>query len=372
MNLAAIILSAGLSSRMRDCKPLLPLGDGTLLSCCIELFQANGIEQVTVVTGNRNTEVTKAVIRAGGSPVFNADFKSGMYSSVLAGVESLNDTVDAFFILPVDIPLVRRETVASMIADYERSQPLVLYPRFNGERGHPPLIDVSLLDDIQNHDGSGGLRAVLEANESEACDRDVADFGTVHDLDYPSDYELALSRFDAGVPDDVECRQLWVIYDTPPNNIAHCKAVAAVAEALCQRLNDRASVKLNLPVVRSAALTHDIGKGEGQHEVVGEQRLREHGFPVAATIARDHFDLTLPPSEPISEREIVFLADKLVRGTTPVPLKQRFLEKIELFGHEPGARDAILGRLERANNLLVRFDRELGISCEQLARDVLA
>nr|WP_287410643.1 NTP transferase domain-containing protein [Pseudodesulfovibrio sp.] len=371
--LAAIIPAAGFSSRMGDFKPLLPLGDGTVLSRCVDVFRRNGVEQVIVVTGRRSDEVTEAAHQAGVVAVHNADFEQGMYSSVLTGVRALGDDFSAFFMLPVDIPLVRSETVSRLIADFEQASPSILYPCFMGERGHPPLISRSLIPAIVNHDGTGGLRTVLDQNETGARDLDVADFGTVHDLDYPADYTLAKSLVDSPYPNHEECCQLWEMYSVPLNIVRHCQAVSRVAEALCQQLNClRNGDCLDAALVRGAALTHDIGKGTKRHEIVGAERLHAHGFHVAADIALEHFDLLLPSEEPITEKEVVFLADKLVCGEKPVPLKVRYMNKIEQYRHEPGVEQAILGRLERATDIMARFDREMGVSTEQLAQEVLA
>jgi len=371
--LAAIIPAAGLSSRMGEFKPLLPLGDGTVLSRCIDVFRKNGVDQVIVVTGKRSDEVVVAAHEAGAVAVHNADFEQGMYSSVLTGIQALGDDISAFFMLPVDIPLVRFKTVGRLVDEFRQSSPSILYPRFMEERGHPPLISRSLIPAIVNHDGTGGLRTVLDQNETGARDLDVADFGTVHDLDYPADYTLAQSLVDSPYPGNEECCQLWEMYSVPSNIVRHCQAVSRVAEALCERLNcQRNGNCLDVALVRGAALTHDIGKGTKRHEIVGAERLHAHGFHVAAAIALEHFDLVLTPQEPITEKEVVFLADKLVCGESSVPLKVRYMNKIEQYRHEPGVEQAILGRLERATDIMARFDREMGVSAEQLAQEVLA
>jgi putative nucleotidyltransferase with HDIG domain len=370
--LAAIIPAAGLSSRMGRCKPLLPLGAGTVLSRCVGLFLRNDVARVIVVTGRDSEAVGAEAVRAGAEAVHNPHFEQGMYSSVLTGIEALPEGVRAFFLLPADMPLVRPETVGRLADEYRRVGPAILYPRFLGERGHPPVIGRRLLDDIRRHDGRGGLRAVLERHVAEARDLEVADSGTVLDLDHPGDYEQALARADAAYPDERECRQLWAMRDLPGHIADHCRAVAAVAEALCARINATSeSPALDAALVRSAALTHDIGKGTKRHEAVGAELLRSHGFHAAADIVAEHFDLTLAPDQPITEKEIVFLADKLVRCQSPVALDARYLEKLAAHRHEPGAEQAILGRLERARSLLFRFDGETGASAEGLAREAL-
>jgi len=371
--LAAVIPAAGLSSRMGRCKPLLPLGGGTVLSRCIALFLENRIDPVIVVTGKNKDAVSAEAIKAGAAAVHNDHFEQGMFSSVLTGVGALPPDVSAFFLLPADMPMVRPETIGRLAEEFRRAAPALLYPRFLGERGHPPVIGRQLLRDISDHDGSGGLRTVLERHEADALDLEVADAGTVLDLDRPEEYEQALACFGAPYPNERECRQLWAMRGLPEHIADHCRAVARVADALCARLNARGRVpRLDPALVRGAALTHDIGKGTKRHEIAGANLLRAHGFHAAADIVAEHFDLTLSPDLPISEKEVVFLADKLVRCHSPVALDARYLEKLAAHGHEPGAEQAILGRLERARSLMTRFERELGESAEDVARQALA
>ncbi|WP_319466300.1 DVU_1551 family NTP transferase [uncultured Pseudodesulfovibrio sp.] len=370
-DVAAIIPAAGLSSRMGRFKPLLPLGGGTVLSSCIDVFKANGIERILVVTGKRADEVSEAAERSGAVTVYNESYEQGMFSSVLKGLGAL-DGVSAFFMLPVDIPLLRRETVARLLQEFKRCSPTILYPCFLGERGHPPIISRTLLPDIFAHDGAGGLRTVLDRHEPGARDLNVADFGVGHDLDCPADYELALSRAGTGYPCEEECRQLWEMYSLPFDIIRHCQAVSCVAEALADNLNTRGGKSMLDPaLVRGAALTHDIGKGSRRHEAEGAEYLHTHGFHVAADIVLEHSDLVLESDAPITEKEVVFLADKLVQGERPSQLESRYMAKMDLYGHEPDAKQAILGRLARAQVVLARFDREMTVPAEKLAREVL-
>ncbi|WP_285906891.1 nucleotidyltransferase family protein [Pseudodesulfovibrio pelocollis] len=190
--LAAIIPAAGHSSRMGRCKPLLPFGPGTLLSHCVGLFRANGLDRIIVVTGNDRDAVAAEAARAGATPVHNAHFGQGMFSSVLTGLRALDPETAAFFLLPVDMPLVRPDTIARLADEYRRTKFAVLCPRFRGQRGHPPLISRSLLPEILAHDGTGGLRAVLLRHEATSLDLD--DPGTVLDLNHPGDYQDALAR----------------------------------------------------------------------------------------------------------------------------------------------------------------------------------
>ncbi|MBG0789889.1 MAG: NTP transferase domain-containing protein [Desulfovibrionaceae bacterium] len=371
--LAAIVPAAGFSSRMGRLKPLLPLGETTVLGRVVGLFRSAGVERIIVVTGNRGDEVAGAAREAGAQAVHNPDFARGMYSSILAGARALPVDAEGFFVLPADIPLVRRETVLRLMHSFGLERPAIVYPRFRDERGHPPLIGRELLPDILAHDGEGGLRAVLERHQRDAHDLDVADSAILRDIDGPEDYEAALADAGRGYPTPEECAQLWALSGGTGHVMRHCRAVARVAEALCAALNARnPAYPLDMDLVRSAALVHDIGKGTRRHEEAGAELLLDHGFPDAAGIVRVHFDLDLADDAPVAEREVVFLADKLVRCDRPVALDDRYLEKMAMHADEPGAVPAIRGRLERARKMLARFDREMGVPAEQLAREALA
>jgi putative nucleotidyltransferase with HDIG domain len=370
--LAAVIPAAGLSSRMGAFKPLLDLGGEPVVARVVGLFASLGVDPVIVVTGKRGEEVGAVAQRAGGVAVPNPAFERGMFSSVLTGVEALPDDIDAFFLLPADIPLVRPETIRRLMDAHDPARPGIHYPRFLGERGHPPLIGRRLIPAILEHDGSGGLRAVLERHEAEAHDVVVADEGIVRDLDYSEEYDAARAAFGRTYPTPRECDALWAMAGGTGHVMAHCRAVAQVAVALAEALNARGRMNFDADLVRGAALTHDIGKGTKRHEEAGAELLEAHGFQAAADIVRVHFDVSLPSDESITEREVVFLADKLVRCHHPVPLENRYREKMEMYAHEPGAVEAIAGRLERARAMLARFDAELGSSAELIAREALA
>jgi len=362
MRLAAVVLAAGLSSRMGQFKPLLPLSGGTVLSHALNAFA--GLAPAIVICGNRAEELAPEVRALGARPVLNPDFETGMFSSVLAGVAALPPDVEAFFVLPVDVPLVRPSTPRLLAEDWAAHRVPVTYARFCGERGHPPLLDASLVQPIMQHPGKDGLRGLLAGFEAEARDVDVADRGVLFDLDRPEDYQQARERalaLERPSPDEV--RALWDLAGTPEPTRAHCRAVAAAALALGRALNAaRPDMAVDLELVRAAGLLHDVAKTERRHEQAGGEFLRRHGFPDLAGPVAEHRDLSLGPGARLGSREIVFLADKFVRGTQILPLRERYMEKIRQWAHEPEAKSAIEGRLARAELVLARYELLTGVS----------
>jgi CTP:molybdopterin cytidylyltransferase MocA len=196
---SAIILAAGFSSRMAAFKPLVRIAGQSFVEHAIALFRASGIEEIVTVVGYRAQEVVPVVRAAGARDVLNTDFPDGMYSSVQAGLKALKHPGDAFFLLPVDIPLVRPSTVRRLTdAFVQHSAPPVCYPRFQSHRGHPPLISSRLINGILRHDGEGGLRGFLQSWENQAVSVPVEDPFIRLDADTPQDLARLREMMAAG------------------------------------------------------------------------------------------------------------------------------------------------------------------------------
>lgn len=358
---AALVPAAGFSSRMGGFKPLLPLSGSTVLGCVTRSLRLAGVEDIVAVAGHNALDVLAEAARLSIGCVVNREYEQGMFSSVLAGIDALPQGVDAVLFLPVDIPLVRPQSIRAVTARFGDAP--ILYPCFRGQRGHPPLIAASCLPFVKAWNGDNGLRGALETLEArlEAQDVPVADANVLFDLDTQEDYREAMRRVRTRHrPSVEEALALLEMNFVNERGMAHAHAVARVALALAKALGEARGWPMDMVLVEAAALTHDVAKTRKDHEALGGRILDAAGFPDAARIVETHRDLSLPASAPITEREIVYLADKLVSCDRPVNVTRRFQEKIDRFGHDRRAREAITGRRDRALALLARLEAEAG------------
>lgn len=187
--IAAVILAAGYSSRMGAFKPLMPFGATSVLERSIDLFRAAGIDDVRVVVGHRADELLPLLARLQVQPLLNERYAEGMFSSVVAAAASIEGEVGAFFLMPMDFPLVRRQTVEMLLHAYHGAAGGILYPAFNGRRGHPPLLATAYRKVILSWQGDGGLRALLRQYQEDAASIETGDEGILLDMDTPADYE---------------------------------------------------------------------------------------------------------------------------------------------------------------------------------------
>jgi CTP:molybdopterin cytidylyltransferase MocA len=346
---------------MRALKPLLPLGDTRVIEQVISGFQAAGISDIRVVVGHRAAELIPVLKTAGVGWVLNDNFAEGMFSSIKAGVAALPSRADAFFVLPADIPLVRPPTIAALIQAWFDCPADLLYPTFQEQRGHPPLITAAWADRIQTYAGTDGLRGFLRTAESGAREVAVADAGILFDMDTPEDYQQAQHRMQtADIPTPAECHALLKLrFGDQAPVIAHCRTVARIAGAIAEALA-RAGCAVDRSLVEAAALVHDVAKGTPDHAGAGADLLTDLGFPGVGAVVREHMDLTATCKGQLTETEIVFVADKLVKGDRPVDLNERFADKLDRYGDDPAARAAITRRRGQTFAVRDRIESRLG------------
>ncbi|TVM31370.1 DVU_1551 family NTP transferase [Oceanidesulfovibrio marinus] len=371
---AGVVLAAGYSSRMGElgAKPLFSLGGSTVLERAVDLLRQGGADSVIVVLGHRAEEVVPLAERAGAEIVFNTNYPEGMFSSVQAALRALeeyNTPVDAAAFLPTDCCLVRSAAVRALYRVFADSPESIIRPSYRGSPGHPIFVPAHLFSAVQAHDGRQGLRGALESHPM--IDVPVWDRHTTWDMDTPEDYaraQRAAARLHA--PTAGECLALLEdVQGLPPQAVAHGKAVARVARLLAEGINKTHAQRhvLDLDLVTAAGLLHDIAKGEPHHETEGGHILRGLGLDAVAAVTEEHRDLTWKEDAPATEREVVYLADKLVRGPMLMPVEQRFAEKIAFHADDPAEVAAIRGRLGRAQAAHDRLAGMLGQTPFELA-----
>jgi CTP:molybdopterin cytidylyltransferase MocA len=296
---------------MGQFKPLLPIGRATALERAIDLFLAAGIGELIVVTGHRAEALEPVLQRKGVRAIHNPRYDAGMYSSVAAGVGSLPAEVEACFVLPADMPLVRPRTIELLAQAYESHPWPVIYPVFQGGRGHPPLICRGVLAETLRGDEPGGLRALLARHQQGAGEVAVIDEGIHLDLDTPADLARARALAECSdAPSPAECEAILADAKVDERVVRHARVVAGVARKLALHLAD-CGVPLDLAVVRAASLLYAIGAA----------LVENLEFPKVAHVIACRHDFDSSAGR-LDEAAIVYLADTLVAGETVVSIER--------------------------------------------------
>lgn len=362
---SVIILAAGHSKRMGTLKPILKLGDGTILEHSVRLFRDAGVEDVAVVVGHRANEIVPLVKDYGARAIINEGFDRGMFSSVQAGVKALSENSQAFFVLPVDIPFVRPQTIEDLLGTYRGSNGKIAIPVFLGKRGHPPLVDACYRNEILSYSGREGLRGFFRKHDRELIQVEVADEMILFDLDTPSDYQALaarLRRYYVPTPRELNAL-LRSKFHMQEKVLEHSQAVAELALRLASALN-RCGAGLDMELLLSSAMLHDVAKGKANHAAVGAELVSRMGFSAVAQVVAAHTDITINEQDPVDEREVVYLADKLVQGCVVTSLQARLEEATLRYKDDPVAHRSMLDRFDKAKMIKRRFEGILGLSLE--------
>ena len=120
----------------------------------------------------------------------NPDYSAGMFSSIRCGIRAIPASCAAFFLLPVDIPLVAPATLMHLRNVFQRSPAVrICYPSYRDRRGHPPLIDRQLVQELLDYEGTEGMRGFLRNYEDQSLVIPVADRFIAMDADTPHDFQ---------------------------------------------------------------------------------------------------------------------------------------------------------------------------------------
>ena len=118
---------------------------------------------------------------------------------------------------------------------------------------------------------------------------------------------------------------------------AHSIVVARIARMIAIGLRE-VTPDISVSKTTVGALLHDIGKtpslqSGGNHAKIGERICIENGFTEIAPIVAEHVILkNYHLSDPISEKEVVFYADKRVNHDRIVTLEERERYILDRYG----------------------------------------
>ena len=190
MQTGAVIVAAGMSSRMGDFKPMLNIGSISIAQRVVATLQQAGVSRIVMVTGYNATLLERHLSGLGLIFLRNDNYAgTQMFDSAKIGLGYLRDKCERILFTPVDIPLFTSATVKALLA----SDAALACPVCGGKQGHPILIGSRLLDGILADSGEGGLKGAIARCGTPMTEIAVEDAGILHDADTPEDYRALLS-----------------------------------------------------------------------------------------------------------------------------------------------------------------------------------
>ncbi|MEG0392290.1 MAG: HD domain-containing protein [Anaerovoracaceae bacterium] len=165
-----------------------------------------------------------------------------------------------------------------------------------------------------------------------------------------------------------ECFQLLKDYGTPEHVIAHCRAVAKVATTLGMKLKEK-GVNLDLNLIESSALLHDIARVEPEHEKVAAAFLEKKGYPEQARIIALHMHYSaFHEVFQIDETDLVCLGDRVCKEDRYVGVEERMAYILNKAKDNPKAVEIIKIKKRELQEFVSKIEAFLGCSLDQLMK----
>jgi molybdenum cofactor cytidylyltransferase len=189
-HVGAVVLAAGMSSRMGQPKMLLPwAGRRNILEQILDQLVLARVPHITVVTGNRAGEVTAIAKRAGVNDVHNPDYATGeMLSSLKAGLAAMPPHISAALVVLGDQPRIQARIVNQVLTAYAEGAGDIVAPSYQMRRGHPILIDRRYWPEIMALPGDGAPRDVINRYPDRIGYVNVDTDSILGDVDTPDEY----------------------------------------------------------------------------------------------------------------------------------------------------------------------------------------
>jgi len=179
MQVAAVILAAGSSTRFGSPKQVAPLGTGTMLSAVSALAHQAGLSPVIAVVPPGIAVPSDVVVEV------NADPAAGLSRSLRLGLAAVPAGLDAAVILLGDQPTLPVTTVRALL-DATTDRPIVAI-RADGRLAPPVLLRRAAFALADEASGDEGLRTVLALHPELLATVDVP--AHPPDVDTPLDLE---------------------------------------------------------------------------------------------------------------------------------------------------------------------------------------
>ncbi|GAB5506473.1 MAG: molybdopterin-binding/glycosyltransferase family 2 protein [Rhizobiaceae bacterium] len=192
LEIGGVLLAAGRSSRMGAHNKLLAQFDGeTLVHRSARTLVEAGLRDAVAVLGHQGEEVGAAIADTGIRTVENAQFASGIASSLATGIRTLNEGVDAAIIVLADMPSVTAADIGKLIEAFRaHGGAAIVRATASGQRGNPVILPRSLFAEIEALQGDTGARHIIENSDLEVIDVEIGEAARV-DVDTPDALRVA-------------------------------------------------------------------------------------------------------------------------------------------------------------------------------------
>jgi 4-nitrophenyl phosphatase len=155
----------------------------------VDIALDSPVEQVIVVLGCRATEIEASVAGRPVQVVVNERWRSGLSSSMQAGLAAVKPEMGAALFVLADQPGITTEVIARLVERYRETCAPIVVPTHQGQRGNPVLFARSLFRELMEVKGDQGGRQLISKHRDELEEVEVETGAIFTDIDTADDYQ---------------------------------------------------------------------------------------------------------------------------------------------------------------------------------------
>lgn len=186
MNVSAIVMSSGMSKRMKRDKLLMKIKDRHIYEYILDTISKCNFFDRTVVA--KDEEILQKSMKYGFNAVKNTESEKGQSRSIILGIEK-SSVADGYMFFVADQPFLSVETVNIMLESFEKNPGSIIVPRCGDKTGNPVIFPHWLREELLMLNGDNGGKAVMIKNKDKILFADIDNEHEFMDIDTMEDYE---------------------------------------------------------------------------------------------------------------------------------------------------------------------------------------
>jgi molybdenum cofactor cytidylyltransferase len=155
------VLAAGTSSRFGATKLVQTLRGKPLLQHALIAAKGTCPNRVNLVVGHDQQAVLAASGDLADQIIVNSDYRSGLGTSIAAGVRICRARADAIIVLLADQPLITAEHLKMLIEQWSGAENEIVASSFDATSGPPILFPSGAFDALSRLTGDQGAKSIL-------------------------------------------------------------------------------------------------------------------------------------------------------------------------------------------------------------------
>ena len=193
--IAAVVLAAGLSSRMGENKLLVDIGGQPLIRRTVQTALESHASPVIVVTGRDAALIERALGGLDVRFIKNDEFAKGLSTSLKSGLSQVPAESDGAVVVLGDMPSVTPALLDTLIAAFNPADGrAICVATHAGKRGNPVLWARRFFPEMAAIEGDVGAKHIIAANDELVCEVEAQTDAPLVDIDTKEDLAAFTAR----------------------------------------------------------------------------------------------------------------------------------------------------------------------------------